>query len=622
MSDLALHVAIVADQGHPLDACLGALIDAGATRPSIHHVAQPTGAFPGGVQTPLGGLDTPFASVAVARNAALAAAGAAEVIAYVDGDVVVEPGWLEALHDAWTAPGAQTLGAVGGPLRPSFPDGRPAWLTNAALGVLGLQDHGPEPHDLDPATDTLHGGNLSFRAAALRGVAGFWPARGHADARDLFSHEHNTQRDLAAVGWRVAWAPAAAAERRASLGRAGVLRRRLRAGARGRLIGGEEVDPAATARRALITGAGTALALRRPGVAMERAGRCATAVGTLLGGMLAAADLQPVARSTPFSAVLPPAQPHPVTGRLRHARREARTRVPRTGARGLVLLYHRVAAVAHDPLGLAVAPAHFAEHLEVLGGRVGPLEAVAAGEAEIAITFDDGYVDARTHALPALAATGLPATLFVATGSVRSGAALWWDAVDRLLRCAPGDAGPLRIGDRAWNATTPGARAIVRRWLQEWLQPAAPSVIARALLDLATWARGDRAAPDADRPLTVPELRALAAAGPIALGAHTRTHRSLAHATEREQRDEIARSGDDLAAWTGRRPTAFSYPFGVPGADVPRSALRLARELGYTHAVLNAPGRVSSRTDPFALPRVTPPAGGGSAFAAWLHGWR
>ena len=84
--------------------------------------------------------------------------------------------------------------------------------------------------------------------------------------------------------------------------------------------------------------------------------------------------------------------------------------------------------------------------------------------------------------------------------------------------------------------------------------------------------------------MTVDDLRALAAAG-VAIGAHTRTHRGLAYAAPGEQRAEVRRSREDLEAWLGRAPTAFAYPFGVPGADVdaatmrdrPRGRLRAAR---------------------------------------------
>ena len=48
------------------------------------------------------------------------------------------------------------------------------------------------------------------------------------------------------------------------------------------------------------------------------------------------------------------------------------------------------------------------------------------------MTFDDGYVDNLTAALPILEAAGVPATVFVATGSTDR-AGFWWDALDDAL---------------------------------------------------------------------------------------------------------------------------------------------------------------------------------------------
>ena len=61
-------------------------------------------------------------NISVARNAGIAAS-TAPLIAFLDDDVVIEPGWLDAMAGA-LAQGAD--GAVG-PLRPVFEDGAPHW---------------------------------------------------------------------------------------------------------------------------------------------------------------------------------------------------------------------------------------------------------------------------------------------------------------------------------------------------------------------------------------------------------------------------------------------------------------------------------------------------------------
>lgn len=60
-------------------------------------------------------------NISVARNAGLRAAGA-PLVAFMDDDLEVEPGWLDALVDTMESSGADV---VVGPVRPRFPAGAP-----------------------------------------------------------------------------------------------------------------------------------------------------------------------------------------------------------------------------------------------------------------------------------------------------------------------------------------------------------------------------------------------------------------------------------------------------------------------------------------------------------------
>jgi peptidoglycan/xylan/chitin deacetylase (PgdA/CDA1 family) len=403
---------------------------------------------------------------------------------------------------------------------------------------------------------TFHAGNVAFRAAALRGVGGFWPARGHEHGRDWFSEEHEAQRELFRAGWKKAWAPEMAA-RRAPSAR---LRRAARFGARRQVVG----EPRSTAELLrLAAHSGPAL--------------IAESIGGLLGARLAGSDFEPAADRTPFRASVP------------------LSRRPAPTPSGTVLLYHRIIERPGDSLGLCVSPAHFAEHVEILRRReVVPLDAVGAGE--VAVTFDDGYAD-NLRAAELLG--GLPATLFVSTGHVQEGRPFWWDEVRRTL--ATGE-GPLRLRDRAW----PGRSDVERRYLGAWLQGLPPADIDALLADLLAWAGVDPGPEPDDRPLTIEELRTL----PWTLGAHTRDHPSLRALPPDEQRAQIERSRDDLAAWTGKQPTAFSYPFGAPGGDFDATTERLVRAAGFTRAVTTSPDGPGAR---HAVPDVS-----GAVFERWL----
>ncbi len=591
-------VAVIAwEPGATLDACLAALRGQGA-EPGVFAVG-PDGA-------------------GQARNRALAAC-TADVLALVEDDVVVGPGWLAALQRAWSQ-AAGDVAVIGGPLVPRFAAGRPGWLDPALDGALAVQHLGASALALDLADRTFHGGNVSFRAAALRGAGGFWPARGHRHGRDWFSDEHHAQQALGVAGWGARYEPAVHAERVAAPRPGAVLLGRARYGARMAALGGDGARPRdEAARSALRAAAGlpVALAQRRGSAALSRAARLAENTGVLTGARIAERDFQPTVRRTPFRPSVPLAS-------RRVGRRHA-------GTSAHVLLYHRIGDLEHDPLRQAISPANFARQLEVLGERrrVVDLEELARrarsndlDPACVAVTFDDGYADNARAAAPALAAHDMPWTLFVSTGHVEEHRAFWWDEVIELLDQAPATRPPeLRIAiggaPRAWRVGDAAERESAARALLPALQALAPAEIDDALDALRAWAGIAPEPPARDRPMTVEELRDLARGG-VTIGAHTRTHRGLAYAPEADQREEIAASRDDIERWLGQAPSAFSYPFGSPGADVDEVAMGLVREAGFDCAVVTAPGAVTRHSDPYALPRVVVPDLGADGFAGWL----
>lgn len=519
-------------------------------------------------------------------DAGLLAAGDAPIVAYLDDDCRPGDGWLDALEAAWAAADPD-VAVIGGPIAVRVDGPRPEWCSDDLLSTFASQS--------EPGT-TFHAGNASFRAEALRGAGGFWPARGHPLGRDWFAPEHEAQRELQRAGWQAQWAPDAQVTRYVTprLGRA--LHARLRTGARCAVVGAK-TDGAL--RAGLVFAAGVPLARSRR-LAADRAARAAERLGAALGGHWAQADFEPIASSTPFraSVPLPPAPQRRFAGRP-------------SGPRSLILIYHRVIERAHDPMGMCVAPERFAAQLDVLGDALVGLERVVAGDApdgSVVITFDDGYVDNLTQAAPLLA--GRPAMLFVCTGLER----FWWDDVWRLMDRHPG--GRVAVGDRAWWPRNDEQRAFAARQIMAQLLPRHPDEVDAAMEQLGREPTG----PDEDRRMTVAELRVAAHA--FTIGAHTRRHPCLARLSAAEQYAEMAGSREDLSAWLGVDPCLISYPFGVPGSDVDATTLRVAREAGFTGGAVNASGAVAARHDVFALPRVPAPDLGADAFASWLRGAR
>jgi peptidoglycan/xylan/chitin deacetylase (PgdA/CDA1 family) len=105
--------------------------------------------------------------------------------------------------------------------------------------------------------------------------------------------------------------------------------------------------------------------------------------------------------------------------------------MPPKPGRARILTYHSVGERRHE---MNVRLNDFEEQMAWLDGRVPviPLEAAIDGEAGVAITFDDGFVDNLRHAAPVLQSHGFPATVFMVAG--RAGSCLDGEPDPRLGR--------------------------------------------------------------------------------------------------------------------------------------------------------------------------------------------
>jgi glycosyltransferase involved in cell wall biosynthesis len=230
-----------------------------------------------------GDLVEPRPGLSHARNRALrwAEETEVEVLAFVDDDAIVEPGWYEALGRRWDEAPAD-VACIGGPIRPRFTIDPPPWYSDAIKHVLTLLDRGTEVRDLDPDREAVYGANISFRVAPLVEAGGFDPALGHSGRRVFFGEEDAAQRALVRLGHRIRYVPDAAVWHvipASRLTRRSFLRRRFNFGVSLGMRDGRSRGLAA--RRALAGGVG-ALVARDARVRMDRAVRAAENAGVLV----------------------------------------------------------------------------------------------------------------------------------------------------------------------------------------------------------------------------------------------------------------------------------------------------------------------------------------------------
>jgi peptidoglycan/xylan/chitin deacetylase (PgdA/CDA1 family) len=283
-----------------------------------------------------------------------------------------------------------------------------------------------------------------------------------------------------------------------------------------------------------------------------------------------------------------------------------------SGARLSILIFHRVLAET-DPIFPGEATVKtFDTHMGLLKSlfNVLPLtEAVARIKAgtlparAAAITFDDGYADNYTRALPLLQKHGLHATFFIAT-SYLDGGRMFNDTVIESIRHSPLaqlDLRELGLGVHDLSSSAAKSDAIEKilpqvKYLQlEEREETITQLVVRT---------GCNHLPD-DLMMTTKQLQRLHAAG-MEIGGHTHRHPILAKLNHTEVEAEIATGKTWLEETLGDRVRLFAYPNGKPGVDYLPEQAETVRKLGFDAAVSTRRGVSTVNTDLFQLPRFTP----------------
>jgi peptidoglycan/xylan/chitin deacetylase (PgdA/CDA1 family) len=317
------------------------------------------------------------------------------------------------------------------------------------------------------------------------------------------------------------------------------------------------------------------------------------------------------------------------------------------GTVGVILLYHRVVALATDPQLLSVTPERFAEHLEVVRERyavvrledvVGLADQRRPPRRWVAVTLDDGYADALHQARPIMERFDVPATVYVTSGQIGSTAEFWWDDLERLVLIGARPSRlALRLGgrvmdwsldeatmsggeDTAWHIEreddpTPRHRAY--RELYGMLHSLGATERNRVVGQLRTWAEASSHGRESHRALSEAELERLAESPLVEIGAHSTSHPQLTALPLQAQKAEIAESRDRLEAIVGRAVRSFAYPHG----SYDDQTLGVVRDAGYRSACSSDVGAVRSRSDRFRLPRLAVRDWDGDTFERTLAAW-
>ncbi|MGA8148486.1 MAG: polysaccharide deacetylase family protein [Gallionellaceae bacterium] len=281
-------------------------------------------------------------------------------------------------------------------------------------------------------------------------------------------------------------------------------------------------------------------------------------------------------------------------------------------ARLSILIYHRVLAeqdaiFPHEPT-VKTFDAQISRLKKVfnvlpLAEAITRLKSGTLPARAVCITFDDGYADNVTLALPIVQRWGLHATFFIATAYL-DGGRMFNDTVIEAIRRSPLHTlilDELGLGrfDIADNAAK--GRAIDRILPQMKYLPL--DVRERSVARIADLAQSG-SLPN-DLMMTTEQLKTLHAAG-MDIGGHTARHPILARLDRDAVLNEITEGREFLEQTLNTRIRLFAYPNGKLGTDYLPEQADIVRELGFDGAVSTQWGSSSQSSDVFQLSRFTP----------------
>ena len=277
-----------------------------------------------------------------------------------------------------------------------------------------------------------------------------------------------------------------------------------------------------------------------------------------------------------------------------------------------VLIFHRVLE-GSDPLFPGEMDAPRFDRLMSLVSQ--SFNVLTVGDASIglkkgslppramAITFDDGYADNESIALPILQRHGLKATFFVATGFL-DGGRMWNDTVIETIRAASVDT--LDLSSFGMGLVNLGSadqrRAVIESLLFMIKYLSLPE--REDALERLRHIVGSPTLPD-DLMMRSEQVRNLHRAG-MEIGGHTVNHPILRVLPDFEARSEIQKGKQALESLVGAPVDVFAYPNGKPDKDYDQRHRDMVRELGFKCAVTTASGVGTEKSPSFELPRFTP----------------
>jgi peptidoglycan/xylan/chitin deacetylase (PgdA/CDA1 family) len=294
-----------------------------------------------------------------------------------------------------------------------------------------------------------------------------------------------------------------------------------------------------------------------------------------------------------------------------HALGLSRLAAPVLGVRGAILTFHEIHDDLDSELWTGCRTSFFEKSIRWLrnaGWKIVTLDEALARVRDheyehrfAVITFDDGYRDNITRALPILRREQVPFTMYVPTGAITRELYAWWLGLRELFRTndkvdLPWLGMTFSCGDLSSKRH---GLSIATRWVHENFRRVSDLRYSFSSYRISLPSLCDRYFIDTN------ELKSLANDPLVTIGAHTVSHPALATLQSKDVSRELTDNRAYLQGQLNREVNHFAYPYGSPAACGQREA-RLALDAGFLTAVTTSHRPLFARDglNLFGLPRI------------------
>ena len=215
----------------------------------------------------------------------------------------------------------------------------------------------------------------------------------------------------------------------------------------------------------------------------------------------------------------------------------------------------------------------------------------------VCLTFDDGYRDNVTRALPVLQRHNAPFTVYVPTGAINRSLFSWWLGLRELFRTHEDvEIAPMNARFQCVSIDEKiAALETICNWVHEDYRRRNELTAVFSSYEISLPALNDAYFIDEE------ELRELAKHPLATIGGHTVSHSPLTLLSEGDVHRELVDNRAYLANLLQRPIDHFAYPYGNCAAR----EFEIAARSGFSTAVTTQDALLTARTsEPYSLPRL------------------